>query len=196
MLTAIIIINDKMMLITVTPSIGQAPAPCREAALLFSHSVVSNSCDSMNCSPPGSSVHGISQTRILEWVAISFSRGSYRPRDPIQVSCLAGEFFTAEPPGKPIPCWGVGRTGQSQSPCLRIKTLVKKADSRFNSRTISWIPVVLSGRGLGIGLTPGRTCHQQLRTCRICLFPTGVHLVLENQSVTCQLSVLCLFQGL
>ena len=33
-------------------------------------------CDPMDCSPPGSSVHGISQTRILEWVAISFSRGS------------------------------------------------------------------------------------------------------------------------
>ena len=39
----------------------------------FSHSVVSNSCDPMDCSPPGSSVHGILQARILEWVAISFS---------------------------------------------------------------------------------------------------------------------------
>jgi len=38
--------------------------------------VVSNSCDSMDCSPQGSSVHGISQARILEWVAISFSTGS------------------------------------------------------------------------------------------------------------------------
>ena len=38
-------------------------------------------CDPMNCSPPGSSVHGILQARILEWVAISFSRGSSRPRD-------------------------------------------------------------------------------------------------------------------
>ena len=38
-------------------------------------------CDPVDCSPPGSSVHGILQTRILEWVAISFSRGSSRPRD-------------------------------------------------------------------------------------------------------------------
>ena len=38
-------------------------------------------CDPVDCSPPGSSVHGILQARILEWVAISFSRGSYRPRD-------------------------------------------------------------------------------------------------------------------
>ena len=51
-------------------------------------------CDPMDCSPPGSSVHGISQARILEWVAISFSRGSSRPRNRTQVSCIAGIFFT------------------------------------------------------------------------------------------------------
>ena len=38
-------------------------------------------CDLMDCSPPGSSVHGILQARILEWVAISFSRGLSQPRD-------------------------------------------------------------------------------------------------------------------
>ena len=48
----------------------------------------------MDCSPPGSSVHGISQMRILEWVAISFSRGSFWPRNWTQVSCIAGRFFT------------------------------------------------------------------------------------------------------
>ena len=41
-----------------------------------------------DCSPPGSSVHGISQARIPEWVAISFSRGSFRPRDPTPVFCI------------------------------------------------------------------------------------------------------------
>ena len=54
-------------------------------------------CDPMDCSPPGSSVHGISQARILEWVAISFSRGSSQPRDRTSVSCIAGGFFTTEP---------------------------------------------------------------------------------------------------
>ena len=44
----------------------------------------------MDCSPPGSSVHGIVQARILEWGAISFSRGSSRPRDQTQVSRIAG----------------------------------------------------------------------------------------------------------
>ena len=48
----------------------------------------------MNCSPWGSSVLGILQTRILEWVAISFSRGSSQPEDWTQVSCTAGRFFT------------------------------------------------------------------------------------------------------
>ena len=49
--------------------------------LLISCSVMSDSCDPMNCSPPGSSVHGISQERILEWVVIFYSRGSSQPRD-------------------------------------------------------------------------------------------------------------------
>ena len=50
--------------------------------------------DPMDCSPPGSSVHGILQRRILEWVAIFFSRGSSQSRDWTWVSCTAGGFFT------------------------------------------------------------------------------------------------------
>ena len=48
----------------------------------------------MDSNVPGCSVHGILQTRILEWVAISFSRGSSQPKDQTQVSCIAGKFFT------------------------------------------------------------------------------------------------------
>ena len=51
-------------------------------------------CDPMNCSPPSSSLHGILQARILEWVAIPFSRGSSWHRDQTQVSSIAGRFFT------------------------------------------------------------------------------------------------------
>ena len=51
-------------------------------------------CDPMNCSPLGSAVQRISQARILEWVAISFSRGSSQLRDRTEVSCVAGVFFT------------------------------------------------------------------------------------------------------
>ena len=59
-------------------------------------------CNHMDCSPPGSSVHGISQTRILEWIAISFSKQSSRSlwgQTPSPPS--AGRFFTTELPGKP-----------------------------------------------------------------------------------------------
>ena len=54
--------------------------------------------------PPGSAVHGILQARILEWVAMTSSRGFSWPRDGTHVSCgscIAGRFFTTEPPGKP-----------------------------------------------------------------------------------------------
>ena len=54
---------------------------------------MSNFCDSMDCNPPGSSVHGILQSRILEWVAIPFSRGSSWPRDLTELFYIAGIFF-------------------------------------------------------------------------------------------------------
>ena len=61
-------------------------------------------CNSMDSTPPGSSVHGILQIRILGWVAMPASRGSSRPRDrtcAFYGSCISSGFFTAEPPGKP-----------------------------------------------------------------------------------------------
>ena len=59
-------------------------------------------CDPMDCSPPGSFVHGSLQARIPEWVAMSSSRGSSRPRDQTctsRFSCIAGRFVTTEPAG-------------------------------------------------------------------------------------------------
>ena len=57
--------------------------------------------DPMDCGPPGSSVHGILQARILEWVTMPSSRGSSQPRDRTHVFCIAGGFFTTGSPGKP-----------------------------------------------------------------------------------------------
>ena len=57
-------------------------------------------CDPIDGSPPGSSTPGILQARILECVAISFSRRSSWPKGPIHISCLADGFFTTELPGK------------------------------------------------------------------------------------------------
>ena len=54
----------------------------------------------MDCSPPGSSVHGIIQASILEWAAIPFSRGSSQPRDQTWVSHTAGRFFTIWAPNQ------------------------------------------------------------------------------------------------
>ena len=48
----------------------------------------------MDCSPPGSSIHGILQARILEWLVIPLSRGSSQSRDWTRVSCIVGKFFT------------------------------------------------------------------------------------------------------
>jgi len=62
-------------------------------------------CDPMDCSLPGSSVHGTFQARVLEWGAISFSRGSFQPRDRTLVSCTAGRFFTD---------WAIGEAGNGK----------------------------------------------------------------------------------
>ena len=59
-------------------------------------------CDPVDCNPPGSFVHGILRAKILESVAISFTRASSLPRDRTHIPCIAGRFFTTEPPGKPL----------------------------------------------------------------------------------------------
>ena len=58
-------------------------------------------CNPMDCNLPGSSVHGVFQARILEWVAILFSRGFSWPRDRTHVSCFAGGFFTTSATREP-----------------------------------------------------------------------------------------------
>ena len=70
------------------------------AVLCLVTQIMFDSCDPMDCSPPGSSVHGILQIRILEWVAIPFSRWSSQPRDLTWVSCIA-DTLSSEPLGKP-----------------------------------------------------------------------------------------------
>ena len=70
------------------------------------YDLVAQSCPTlyniMDCRPPGSCVHGILQVRILQWVAISFSRGSSWPKDWTLVSTLQADSLPSEPPGKPL----------------------------------------------------------------------------------------------
>ena len=61
----------------------------------FNLKVVSDSCDPTDCNLPGSSVHGIPQASILEWVAISFSKRFSQSKNRTQVSCLVGRLFTS-----------------------------------------------------------------------------------------------------
>ena len=71
-------------------------------------------CKSMDCSPPGSSVHGISQARILEWVAISFSRGCSQPRDQTCISyitCIGRWFLTTSATWEALPIIWAALTG-------------------------------------------------------------------------------------
>ena len=94
-------------------------------------------CNTLDCSPPGSSVHGILQARILEWVAISFSRGSSRPRDwkcISRVSCIAGGFFT---------CWTIWEAQvliflRSQPWRLFNQPLTSKLDKSHNYSPCRW----------------------------------------------------------
>ena len=71
-------------------------------------------CNPTDYNLPVSSVHGLFQARILEWVSISFSRGSSWPRDQTCISCIVGIFFTTEPPGKPNRCSKNAKFGPEQ----------------------------------------------------------------------------------
>ena len=85
---------------------------------VLNHSVLSDSCDPMDCSLPSTSVHGILQVGILEWVAMPSFRGSSWSMDWTWVSCIAGRFFTVWATRKPLQweklqanllCWGRGK---------------------------------------------------------------------------------------
>ena len=70
----------------------------------FSHSVVSDSWDPMDCSPPGSSVHGIFQARVLEWIAISFAGDLPNPGIEPRSPALQADSLPTEPRGKSFCC--------------------------------------------------------------------------------------------
>ena len=116
-------------------------------------------CNPMDCSPPGSSVHGILKARTLEWVAISFSRGSSRPRDWTRFSCIAGRSFTnwamreAWPGIKPTPSALEGEVSATGPPG---KSLASLFGGVFLSRGYPSVRRALNDM-LG-GLTSGLWC--------------------------------------
>ena len=109
-------IKDQVNMFSLFPNTFAKLGEVKEAGILTLHACVCakllQSCPTLRLhglySPPGSSVHGILQARILEWVAISFYKGSSQPRDWTQVSSIAGWFFTI---------WAA-REAQISNPCL------------------------------------------------------------------------------
>ena len=93
----------------------------------------------LSCDLPDASVHRILQARILEWVAIPFSRGSSQPRDRTQVSRIAGYSLLSEPPGKPKTT-GVGILSLLQG-------IVPSQESNQGLLHCSWILYQLSYQG-------------------------------------------------
>ena len=95
-------------------STKDSPSPCMRAQLLQSCLTL---CKLMDCSPPGSSVHGILQARILEWIAMPSSRGSSPTRDQTCISYsfyTTGIFFTAELLRKPSLSPGIVRVSSPE----------------------------------------------------------------------------------
>ena len=89
----------------VKPASARALAPSLSCMLCSVAQSYLTLCDPLVSSPPGFSVRGILQARILEWVAMPFSRGSSWPRDQTHfscVSCTAGRFFAAKQRGSPL----------------------------------------------------------------------------------------------
>ena len=98
----------------------------------------------MDCSPPGSSAHGILQAKILELAAIPFSRRASQPRDWTQISCIAGGFFTT---------WATAAAAKSLQLC---PTLCNPIDGSppgspvpgiLQARTLEWVAISFSNAG-------------------------------------------------
>ena len=83
-------------------------------------------CDRMDCSPAGSSFHGILQARILEWIAMPSSRGSFWTRNLTYVSYTAGGFSITEPPGKPHPLHAPSQLWQTKVSLFIAKCLLRQ----------------------------------------------------------------------
>ena len=124
----------------------------------------------MDCGLPGFSIDGILQARILEWVAVPFSRGSSQTRDRTQVSYIAGRFFTAWErgwAGVREGCWGVSLLQEPGSRQLRCG--LAEADALGSGHL--WVPSIsslFSSKLQELSLGREWLCHSLL----LGIFPT------------------------
>ena len=124
-------------------------------------------CDPMDCSPPGSSVHGIFQAWILESVAISFSSGSSWPRDRTRVSCIVGRRFTI---------WATREATKKEKWSLSLKKLkylnkvidvMKRKTNQVVFLAVLWLQVssFLKGKILLLPPSPNTQDHKNMFPC-------------------------------
>ena len=104
-------------------------------------------CNPIDGSPPGSPIPGILQARTLEWVAISFSRGSSRPRDRTQVSCIAGRFLLSEPSGK-TQDYPVQKRTAAAAAAKSLQSCLTLCNPIDGSPPVSPVPGILQARTL------------------------------------------------
>ena len=107
----------------------------------------------MNCSPPGPSIHGIFQARVLEWVAYPFSSGSSWNRNRTGASCIAGGFFTS---------WATRELSPLHPKCSVTQSYPTICDPMDCSPWGSSVPEIFPGKNTGVG------CHFLLQG----IFPT------------------------
>ena len=144
---------------------------------VLSRSMVSASLRSYGLWPARILCHGILQARILEWVAISFSRGSSWPRDWTHVSCIAGGFFTTEPVGKPweqphfcfFPKVPHSFRIKSQLPTRSGSTLLLRAQGHLPCTSY-----ICSSPHTGFLIFLKKDRHSSLRACSLCSLPRTV----------------------
>ena len=104
-----------------------------QAASWFSLKVkVAQSCPAL-CDPMDYTVHGILQVRILEWVAVPFSRGSSQPRDRTQVSGLVGRFFTSCATREAQKHWGLNDDSHRVCTQATLRELLSRLESSSGS---------------------------------------------------------------
>ena len=137
------------------------------SCVCVSHCQSCQTRDPMDCSPQGSSVHGILQARILGWVAVPFSRGSSPPRVPTCVSCSGRWVLTTESPGKPPKNHSMRVQEESEKASLKLN--IHKTQIMAPSPVTSWqiegekVEVVTDFLFLVFEITADGDCSHELR---------------------------------
>ena len=166
------------------PQVTRCWKPTQKVTLTEFHNSISRAyptlCDPMDCSLPGSSVHGIFQARLLEWVAMPSSRGSSRARDSTHVfcvSCIAGGFVTL---------WDIGGVPILPRKQTQIRSLSETGMFLlWKWKTVVWFSLQLPSPErwcrISAECDPHLSCHRRLAT------PSGRHAALSKvrESLAC-----------